>query len=57
MRQFNNRETQRLKTLLETDMDKIEQRLNDNETETKSIRTELNRVKNEVISILGFNKE
>ena len=64
MAQLSNRETARLKTLLENEMDKIgerlaanEERLAANEKETASIRTDLNKVKSEVISILGLDEE
>lgn len=59
MAQLSRREKQRLKTLLETEMDRIEGRLNDVqeklETEISGIRTDLNNVRTEVKSILGID--
>ncbi len=57
MPKLTHRETQELKTLLETDMDEIGERIDNVEVETKTIRTKLNRVKSKVIRILGLNEE
>ena len=64
MAQLTNREKQRLKTLLEIDMDRIEERLDNVEaeivnlkSEVTNIRTDLNGVRREVIGILGLNQE
>ncbi|MDE0012212.1 MAG: hypothetical protein OXU36_13770 [Candidatus Poribacteria bacterium] len=57
MAQLSNQEIASLKNLLEKDMDRIEARLDANEKETASIRTELKRVKREVINILGLDEE
>lgn len=59
MAQLSNREKERLKTLLETDMDRIEGRLNEvqEELDTKisEIRDDLNSVRTEVKAILGID--
>ena len=64
MAQLSNKERQILKTLLETDMARIEQRLYKIETDLAKVETDLsdtradlNRVKREIIEILGLRQE